>query len=147
MKNSNRFKIYIAAYLVLFNNKNQILLLQRKNTGYQDGKYSLVSGHFDGNETVRDTIIREAKEEANITLQLDDLEVVHIMHRISTDREYIDIYIKANKWTGDIKNIEPNKCDNLKWFSNDNLPKNIVPAVDFALNNIKTKMYYSEFGW
>ena len=86
-----QFKIYIAAYLVL-EKDGEILFLKRANSGFQDGKYSMVSGHFDGNETAEECIIREAKEEANITLELKNLTVVHIMHRFSFDREYIDVY-------------------------------------------------------
>ncbi len=146
MSKNNRFKIYIAVYLVLEKNQ-QILLLKRANTGYQDGNYSLVSGHLEGAETAKQGIIREAEEEAGIKLKPDDLKVVHIMHRYRPEREYIDIYLKTNFWEGKIINNEPTKCDELKWFQQDNLPKNIVPEVKFALENVKKKIFYSEIGW
>jgi len=75
-----RFTLVPASYLILIR-ESKILLLRRFNTGYEDGKYSMVAGHLDGNETVIQTIIREAREEAGVELQAQDLEVVHVMHR------------------------------------------------------------------
>jgi len=63
-----RYKITPASYLVLIED-NKILLQRRFNTGYEDGKYSLVAGHVDEGETFTEAIIREVKEEAGITLQ------------------------------------------------------------------------------
>lgn len=146
MGKNEPFKIYIAAYLAL-EKDGQILLLRRANTGYQDGNYSLVAGHLDGNETAKNCIIREAKEEAGITLHPEDLNVAHVMHRFAPDREYIDVYLTSKKWNEDITNMEPHKCDDLSWFSIDDLPSNIIPEVKLALENIKKKNFYGEFGW
>ncbi len=141
-----RFRAFVAAYLVLSKDK-QVLLSRRFNTGYQDGKYSLVAGHLDGGETAQQCIIREALEEIGITLNLEHLKVVHVMHRIAPDREYFDIYVYATEWSGDISNVEAEKCDELKWCLMDRLPENILPEVKFALENIKKNVHYSQFGW
>lgn len=146
MPNNTKFRIYAAAYLVLENDEH-VLLLKRSHTGYQDGNYSLVAGHLDGAETARQSIIREASEEAGIKLHPEDLEVVHLMHRFSPTREYFDIFLRGKKWSGEIVNKEPNKCDELKWFPLDELPINMVPEVRLALENIARGEFYSEFGW
>ncbi len=138
-----------ASYLTLFKD-NKILLLRRCNTGYEDGNYSMVAGHVDPGETFTQCIIREAKEEAGIELNFKDLKVVHIMHRNSKsqeDNERVDTFFMAEKWTGNIVNKEPNKCDDLSWFDLDNIPKNTIPYVKKAIQNIRNKIYYSEFGW
>ena len=146
MFKNEQFRIYIAAYLMLIKD-GQVLLLRRANTGYQDGNYSLVAGHLDGAETAKQSIIREAEEEAGIKLKPADLEVVHVMHRYRTDREYIDIYLKTNAWEGEPTNMEPEKCDELKWYALGNLPDNIIPEVKFALENMKKNIFYGEIGW
>jgi hypothetical protein len=33
------------------------------------------------------------------------------------------------------------------WFKLDNLPDNIIPCVKQAIQAIKNKNHYSEFGW
>ena len=146
MSKKERFKPYAAAYLVLIKD-GQVLLLRRFNTGYQDGNYSLIAGHLDGGEKTKQCIIREASEEAGIKVSPEDLDVVHVMHRYRPDREYFDIYLCAEKWAGEIANMEPDKCDELKWYDMDSLPDNILPEVKLALENINKNVHYGEFGW
>lgn len=146
MSEQERFRFYGAAYLVLISD-GKVLLSRRYNTGYQDGNYSLVAGHLDGGETAKQCIVREAREETGIVLCMEDLEVVHVMQRKIPPREYFDIYIRAQTWDGDITNMEPGKCDDLTWCCPDTLPKNMVPDVKCALENIGNDIHYSEFGW
>ncbi len=139
MSNGERFKLYSATYLILIKD-GKILLLKRFNTGWQDDNYSLISGHLDGNETVADSMTREAKEESGINIQPDDLKVVHTMHRITKDREYIDFFLIANQWKGEPKILEPDKCSELTWYPLEQLPQNIIPhvkkAIEYHLNNV-----------
>ncbi len=139
-----RYKITPASYLVLVEN-NKILLQRRFNTGYEDGKYSLVAGHVDEGETFTEAIIREVKEEAGITLQANDLSVVHVMNRNIKDNGRIDIFFLAKKWTGNLENKESNKCDDLSWFDLDDIPDNTIPYIKKVINCIKDKIVYSEF--
>ena len=142
-----RHRVVPASYLVLMK-ENKILLLRRFNTGYEDGKYSMVAGHLDGKESFIQAIIREAKEEANIIIKPDDLEVVHSMNRnAGTDNERIDVFIQAKKWGGDIKLMEPNKCDEMKWFNLDSLPENTIPYIRHVIECIKNRIHYSEYGF
>lgn len=149
--NKIRFKIIPAVYLVLIQNQ-KILMLRRYNTGYEDGKYSLIAGHLDGRETFRQAMIREAKEEAGMILPFENLKVVHIMHRYVTieendSRERLDTFIQATQWNGVIKNTEPHKCDDLSWFPLNDLPLNTIPYVEYAIRNIQQNIFYSEFGF
>lgn len=146
-----RFKLTPASYLILTKN-GKVLLLRRYNTGYNDGNYSLVAGHLDGQETFRQAMVREAKEEVGISLNPNDLEIVHVMHRQEnfTDvgkRERVDIFIKPHKWDGEPQNLEPEKCDDVSWFPLDNLPENTIPLIRQALEHIHNKIFYSEFGF
>ena len=146
MFKKEHFRIYVATYLVLKIGE-KVLLLRRCNTGYRDGYYSLVGGHLDGGEKVTHCMVREAKEEIGITLNPEDLRVVHVAHRIKPDREYIDMYLLADKWVDDPTIKEPEKCDDLQWSEAGNLPDNTVPEVKEALENIDKGIFYSEFGW
>lgn len=143
-----RHKIYGAVYLMLLN-KDQILLSRRFNTGWQDGKYSLVAGHVDGDESFATALCREAKEEAGIEIAPRDVEFAQAVHRrdSSDAREYVDIYFAVTAWTGRIKNKEPEKCDELAWYSLDDLPENMVPAVRTVLVNYRKGVHYTELGW
>lgn len=139
-----RFKMRVAVHLILEQN-NKFLLLRRYNTGDEDGNYSVIAGHLNGNETIKEAMRREALEEANITINDENLKIVGIMHRKDGD-ESIDYYLYTNKFSGNIKIMEPNKCDDLSFYKLDNLPTNIIPYIKTALYNYKNNMIFSEYG-
>lgn len=146
MPTKERHKVVPASYLVL-KQGNEVLLLRRFNTGYEDGKYSVPAGHVDAGETFTQAVIREISEEVNLRLDPEYVHVAHIMHRKSHDSERIDAFFVAEKWQGEIQNMEPEKCDDLSWFPLDKLPENTIPYIRQALECIRDEKFYSEFGW
>ncbi|MBU0953528.1 MAG: NUDIX domain-containing protein [Nanoarchaeota archaeon] len=146
-----RFRLVPSTHLVLFR-EGKVLLLRRFQTGWYDGDYSVIAGHLDGNETVRKAMIREAKEEAGIEINEEDLVIVHVMHRKEEQKdkdlvERVDFFVTTATWSGEIQNKEPSKCDDISWFPVDKLPENMVPYVRSGIQSILKKELYSEFGW
>lgn len=109
--------------------------------------YSLISGHLDGNETIDDAMIREAFEEANIKIDNHKLIPATVLHRKSTDSEYIDFFYVIKEWEGEPSIGEPDKCDDLSWFSLKNLPNNLLPHIKEALNSYNSQIAFSTSGW
>jgi 8-oxo-dGTP diphosphatase len=142
----NRFTLRSATYLLLIK-KDKVLLLRRFNTGWQDGNYSFVAGHLDGDETVTQTMVREANEEAGITIEPSDLQVVHVMHRKSGVYEYIDFFLVAKTWKNEPKIMETDKCDEMTWFPLTQLPSNLIPHAKKAIECYQNNIPFSEFGW
>ncbi len=142
---SERFKLIGAVHLFLIHDE-KILLLRRFNTGYEDGNYSVVAGHLDGNEEIKAAMIREAREEVGIELAGEDVQVVGVMHRKSND-ERVDFFLVAECWSGELRNCEPDKCDELAWFELDSLPTNMIPYVRRALANYHARRWFDSFGW
>ncbi|MFA4998854.1 MAG: NUDIX domain-containing protein [Candidatus Paceibacterota bacterium] len=138
-----RFKIIPAVYLVLMKD-NKILLSRRYNTGYFDNYYSFPAGHLDGEETFKQAMIREAREEVGIVLNPSDLELIHAMNRKISGNERIDFFFTTKKWQGEPKIMEPEKCDDLSWFEFNNLPDNIIPYVKQAIDSFLNNINYSE---
>jgi ADP-ribose pyrophosphatase YjhB (NUDIX family) len=137
---------FLVAVHMFFIQDGQVLLLRRFNTGYEDGQYSVVAGHVEMGETVTQAAVREANEEAGVTLTAGDLQVVHVMNR-KAENERIDFFVRVKKWQGEIVNNEPEKCDDLAWFPLNDLPLNIIPYVKHGLESTQKGIYYSEFGW
>ena len=136
----------LAVHLFLIKG-NQVLLLRRYNTGYEDGKYSVVAGHVDGGEDVYTAMIREAKEEAGIDISIENLKIIQVMHRKKLDEERIDYFFECSEWSGDIAIIEPDKCDRLDWIDINNLPDNTIDYIHEALKNRGEGIAFSVYGW
>lgn len=136
-----RFPVTVHLFFI---RENQILLLRRLNTGFRDGEYSVPAGHLDGGETVFQAGVREAKEETGVDVGLGDLTFSTVMHRIEDD-ERIDFFLQVNKWGGEPFNAEPDKCDDLRWFDLNQLPENIIPYVEQALENHLRAVRFDEY--
>jgi 8-oxo-dGTP diphosphatase len=149
-----RFTVIPAVHLFLLR-QEEILLLRRYQTGYEDGNYSVPAGHLDGDEEVKSAMIREAYEECGIRIEPEDLNVVGVMHRKSTDKrldqkvtdERIDFFLATTKWSGTIQNLEPDKCNELAWFHKANLPTNLIPYVKEAIESYQKGTTFTSFGW
>jgi 8-oxo-dGTP pyrophosphatase MutT (NUDIX family) len=140
-----RFKFVSAVHLFLIR-EARLLLLRRYNTGYEDGNYSVIAGHLEGNETVVAAAVREAREEAGIELDPGEVQVAAVMHRRSED-ERIDWFVVAQKWSGELRNAEPEKCDDMSWFSLNDLPVNVIPYIRRAISNVLHGRWFDSFGW
>ncbi len=122
----------------------EVLLSRRFQTGYRDGDYSVPAGHLDGGETVVAAARREALEEVGVPLAEEDLTFTGVMHRIE-DEERVDFFFLVRSWPREPFNNEPEKCDDLRWFSLDALPDNTVPYVRQALDNLLHSKPFDEF--
>lgn len=140
------FQMPVAAHLLLKRDK-EVLLLLREGTGYEDGKYSVVAGHLDGNEPATTAMIREAREEAGIQIKKEWLELACVMHRKAPDRESIDFFYTCRKWEGEIKNMEPDKCGGLHFVNEDEIPENTIEYVRAGIKASHNGTKYVEFGW
>ena len=135
----------VAVHLLLVRD-GKILMLRRYNTGYQDGNYSVVAGHIDGEEELKTAMIREAKEEAGIEISPENLTVVGVLHLMEDD-EYVSFFLHASNYSGEIVNREPDKCDDLTWFDLDDLPPNTIPYVRRAIQNYRSGIWFDSLGW
>ena len=132
-----RLKAVTAVYLILMQGMDEVLLMLRQNTGYQDGSWGLPAGHLEGDELPKVALIREAKEEIGIDITEEDLELVHTSFRPAHDLTgpRIDLYFLANRQSTEQtpKNGEPEKCAELAWFPIGDLPVNTMPHEEHAL--------------
>ncbi|SDD71625.1 ADP-ribose pyrophosphatase YjhB, NUDIX family [Paenibacillus sp. UNCCL117] len=141
------FGLHSAVYL-LFIRDGRILLLRRANTGFEDGKFSLVAGKLDGGEEVRAAAVREAYEESGLLVKIEDLEVVQVIHRNSDSGEWVDFFLNVRAWEGEPCNREPDKCSELGWFPLDALPSDMIGYVKQTVEKIvRGEGFYDSFGF
>jgi len=143
-----RDKTRVAVYLVALR-EQKILLAKRKNTVHMDGYWSLIAGHAYEGESCTQAMIREAKEECDLVLTSNCLQLIGAMHHYSPPFDYINFIFTVDlKEDQQLKNLEPDKCAVLEFYSIANLPS---PMTDYILEIIEKSMsgkrWISEFGW
>ena len=121
------------------------MLSRRKNTGYRDGEYSLPAGHIEEGEYAIGAAVREAKEETGVDINPEDLLIANTMYRRCADHVRADYFFEVKKWSGEISNPEPEKCEDLTWFKISELPENIIPYIKVALESYAAGKFFSEF--
>lgn len=138
----------IPAVYIFLEKDEKYLVARRCNTGYQDGNYQVPAGHVDEGELPTEAMVREAKEEVGIDVSSNDLELVHVSYRPKHDNtdNRVDFFFRTRIWGGEIKNMEPNKCDDLKWVKLDELPETMTPHVRDAMECMQKGVFFKELG-
>lgn len=140
---------YPACYLIL-RKDNKILFVQRENTGYMDGMYSLPAGRVEENETFSLAVVREALEEVGVTVNPGSITHKLTQHRYaatSSFKQWVDVFFESDDWQGTPVNKEPQVHSQIKWIDCNDLPDSIMDYQKWALETIAKGVSYTEFGW
>jgi len=138
-----RFPVAVHVFLL---RGDAVLLLRRSNTGYEDGRLSVVAGHVERGESVTAAAARETREEVGIELSGSDLGVVGVMHRLSSE-ERVDFFLACELGVQEPRNAEPAKCSELLWAPLAAPPSDVIPYVRAALASYREGRWFEEFGW
>jgi ADP-ribose pyrophosphatase len=134
--------IWIWCWAVIINNNDEVLLLKRtKNCRNSCWYWSIPWWWVDFWEKLEDALIREVKEEVDLNVSV--IKLLWITNDIIIDesqhRVWVEYLCKIESW--EIKNTEPHKCEEIKWFSIYNLPKKMtLPTIEWL-------KYYIEKYW
>lgn len=136
---------YSAVYAIIKNEKWEILFQKRQNTWFKDWYYQLPSWHIEWGEFIKKSCIREMKEELNIDILEEDLKLLHVLHRVTKDRVYIDFYLEVLKYSWELRNNELEKCSEIKFFDINNLwEKDFVMFDIESIKKSKSWIFFSE---
>lgn len=135
-------KFLSSVYLIIRNEKKEILLQRRQGTKLWPGFLALPAGHIDEGENAYEAVIREAMEELSIEISVSDIIDTFVVNRRNKSLlPYYDVYFEIDKYKGKIKINEPEKCSELIWCDINNLPQDMIgfekEAIKNNLNGIK----------
>jgi 8-oxo-dGTP diphosphatase len=114
----NRPKIGVG---VIVRKGDKVLLGKRKNA-HGDGEWSFPGGHLEFGETVAECALREVAEETG-------LGITSITKGPYTEdvfekegKHYVTLFMLCDHVSGEVKLMEPHKCEKWEWFTWNNLP-------------------------
>jgi 8-oxo-dGTP diphosphatase len=136
--------LIFAVRLILEDKGKLLFLRQTKRNG---GRYTLIGGNVEEHEFAREALAREAKEEASVHVNPDDLVLVHTLHRhkLQKNETLLVLYFKAMRFSGEPESMETKKFKDVAWFSPDELPEEVSKPTRHVLQCIKDGEIYSEF--
>lgn len=130
-----------GAAAIIVNEKGQILLQSRADSG----KWGVPGGCQELGECFEETIIREIKEETNLDVKEEDLELISVVSGKSRRNEYPNgdvvinntVFYCVKKYSGELKWDEESK--EMKFFDLDSLPKvqNDPDLIEIYLKYLK----------
>jgi 8-oxo-dGTP diphosphatase len=135
--NFNKWKFYMMKQKgkrpkvgigVIVNKEGKILLGKRLNA-HGEGSWSFPGGHLEFGESWEACARREVMEETNLSIK--NLRFYNVTNDIFTDEEkhYITIFMTGDYEAGELKNLEPHKCEKWAWFNWENLPENLFLPI------------------
>ena len=129
---------------VIVENKGKILVGKRK--GFAAG-YSIPGGHLEMGETFEFAAIREVLEEANLIIEKPKVFAItnNLETYKKTGKHYISVALYANKFFGELKIREPDKCEEWLWVNPRKLPEPHFDASKMGVECfLKKKLYVSK---
>lgn len=130
----------------LFVRKGGSILLGKRKNCYGAGTWALPGGHVEFNERLADTICREAKEELDADIVPKELKLVSIVDDLQPENNlhhiHISFEVKNPKWEPRI--MEPDYCEEWRYFPINSLPDNFFPHhKDIIENYLNGRLYLS----
>jgi len=134
-------KITLGVGILVFD-QGRVLLEKREDCGL----WCCPGGRMSPGENVKETALRELKEETNIDAKIEGLLGVYSDPKYGSVRKYndddfsqqiIDIMFHASPLSFDIKKSDESL--DVKFLDLDNLPENITPTIKNVLQDYKDK--------
>ena len=133
-----------SVYLIIKNDKEEILLQRRQGTKLWPGFLALPAGHIDEKENAYEAVIREAKEELGIEISINNIVDTFVVNRRNKSlMPYYDVYFEIDNYNGEIKICEPERCSELVWCNINKLPKDMIEFEIEAIENNQQGIKFS----
>lgn len=126
---------------------DKILLQKRQNTGFGDGFYSLIGGHVEVGENVREALLREAQEEIGVSIPPDEARFSLFLHRKTPTGVFLNFFFEVSNWRGTPRVCEPNKASDLAFFYAQDMPENTLDYIRHAIDCAQRGVKEDYLGW
>lgn len=125
-------RVSTGVALIVYDKDGNVLMGKRKGS-HGAGTFSLIGGWMRHGESFLDTAIREAREEADITISR--VRVAHAMSTVFPDSDVhsvtVVLSVDSPDWSGVPKAMEPDKLDgDWNWYDIHCLPTPLFKPLE-----------------
>ena len=109
--------------------KDRSVLLGKRIDPEGENHWQFPGGHLEVGETVTECARREVEEEVGI--QISDVKNLGYTNDafMMSGRHYITLFVSARYVQGEVRVMEPDKCECWQWFESDNLPTPLFAPI------------------
>ena len=127
-------KVGVGVFVI----KDSKILMGKRKNAHGDGTWSLPGGHLEFNEAPEETAVREVVEETGIKIK--NLRIGPYTNDVFSGegKHYITLFILSEYDSGEVKIMEPDKCEKWDWFSWEELPSPLF----LSLQNLLKQKYH-----
>jgi 8-oxo-dGTP diphosphatase len=136
MLTANQPKVGVGVLLV---DESGRLLLTLRRRPPEAGCWSIVGGKLDYLETLEQCAVRETLEEVGAAISIDSLLCVTDHLLPAEGQHWVSPAYLACVSSGDTKNCEPDKTQEVRWFPLDALPPNLTITARNAIAAYKRR--------
>lgn len=135
--------IFIGCELLIRKGDRLLLGLRGKNS-YGGGTWGLPGGHLEFGERLIDAACREVGEELGAHVTPEDLELVSLVddHQQPGKRHHVHVSFEIKEPAWEPQRMEPDECDEWRYFDINDLPKNVFPPHVGIIKNYLQKTLY-----
>lgn len=126
---------------ILLIDKENVLLGKRKNS-YKAGFYGLPGGRVEVGEKLSETASRELLEETGVIGK--DLRYIGFVKERQEDRDFIHFVFTCFDFDGEVRCMEPDKCEGWGWLPMREHGVSILPGHAEAMRLFFDNQPYSE---
>ena len=125
----NRPKVGVGIMVL----KEGKILLGKRKAAHGEGQYATPGGHMESIESFEECAKREVSEETG--MEIRNVRFLRLLNlKEYAPKHYVDIGLIAEWKSGEPKVMEPEKCEDWRWYDLDNLPQ---PLFATELNKIE----------
>jgi 8-oxo-dGTP diphosphatase len=136
---NNRPKVGTGVIII----KDNKVLLGKRKSALGHGTWCFPGGHLEFGESWEDCAVRETMEEAGITIKNIRFSAVTNDIYPTEAKHYITLFMLADFDSGEVKIMEPEKCEEWGWFEWGNLPRPLLIAIENLLKQNYNPMKFT----
>lgn len=120
--------ILVVTAAIIFNEKNELLIAQRKPESHNPLKWEFPGGCLEENETPECCLAREIKEELDINIEIEN--IYKVVYHQYPEKNILLLFYKCRYASGILKNIE---CNDARWIKPAELVNYNISDADLSV--------------